>query len=156
MQKIRPCLWFDGNAEQAVHFYLSVFKGKITQTRLWGEAGPGPKGSVLGVDFELEGQAFQALNGGPHYKFTPALSLFVDCADQAEVDTYWNKLAEGGEMMACGWVTDKFGVTWQIVPHGLDELLFSQNSQQAERAMETMMTMKKLDIETIKAACGFN
>jgi len=152
MQKIRPCLWFDGNAETAVDFYLAIFKGKITQTRYWGEAGPGIKGSVLALDFELEGQSFQALNGGPQYKFTPAISLFVECADQGEVDAYWDKLAAGGKAMPCGWVSDKFGVSWQIVPKGLDDLLFSDDEEKSQRAMAAMLTMQKLDIKTIQDA----
>ena len=152
MQKIRPCLWFDGTAEEAVNYYLTVFQGNITHTYLCGESGPGPKGSVLALDFELEGQAFMALNGGPMYQLTPAISLFVGCADQREVDTYWDKLAADGGMQQCGWVTDKFGVTWQIVPPGLNDYLFGNDGKKSQQAMEAMLQMQKLDIGRIKNA----
>lgn len=152
MQKIRPCLWFDNQAEVAVNFYLSVFNGKITDRKLWGESGPGPKGSVLSIEFELEGQQFMALNGGPEYKFTPAISLSVDCKNQNEIDAYWDKLTDGGEEMACGWVADKFGVCWQILPTGLNKLLFSDDEGKSQQAINAMFAMKKLDIAVLEKA----
>jgi predicted 3-demethylubiquinone-9 3-methyltransferase (glyoxalase superfamily) len=123
MQQIRPCLWFDGKAEEAANFYVSVFDdAKILDRMYYGEAGPGQKGSVLTVTFELRGQEFIALNGGPHYTFSPAISLFVTCRSQAEVDEYWEKLSVGGATQRCGWLTDKYGVSWQIVPAVLGEM----------------------------------
>jgi predicted 3-demethylubiquinone-9 3-methyltransferase (glyoxalase superfamily) len=124
MQKITPFLWFDNNAEEAAKFYVSIFENsKITDTRRYGDAGPGPKGSVMTVTFELEGQEFMALNGGPHFKFTEATSFFVKCKTQEEVDELWEKLSAGGEKSRCGWLKDKFGLSWQIVPEALGELL---------------------------------
>ena len=153
-QKIVPCLWFDGKAEEAMNFYLSVFRqGKVTNVMLHGEAGPGPKGTVLAVTFELEGQQFMGLNGGPQYSFTPAISLFVKCKDQAEVDHYWDKLqAGGGKPVQCGWLTDKYGVSWQIIPNGLLEMLQDKDEAKAKRTMEAMMEMVKLDIAALKKA----
>jgi predicted 3-demethylubiquinone-9 3-methyltransferase (glyoxalase superfamily) len=117
MQKITPCLWFDGKAEEAMTFYTSIFTdSRVTNVMRYGEAGPGPKGSILAVTFHLAGQEFIALNGGPHFTFTPAISFFVHCETQAEIDDYWAKLSNGGETMQCGWLKDKFGVAWQIVP----------------------------------------
>src|SRR5271154_5942094 len=146
-QKITPCLWFDFKAEEAVAHYLSIFpSGRIVSTAHCGEAGPGPKGAVMTILFEIEGQRFLALNGGPNYKFTPALSLMVNCDDQTEVDALWEKLAEGGEHIQCGWLTDKFGVSWQIVPRALPVFLTGDDPQRTDRVMRAMMTMKKLDI----------
>ncbi|HEX4766599.1 MAG TPA: VOC family protein [Lichenihabitans sp.] len=147
MRKITPCLWFDGNAEQAVEFYLSVFpEGRVVDTM------PGPGGKALTVTFHLLGQDFIALNGGPHYKFTPAVSFFVPCESQAEIDDLWDKLLEGGSEQRCGWLTDKFGLSWQIVPTALGSLLQSQDAGGSSRAMQAMLKMKKLDIAELKRA----
>ena len=153
MQKITPCLWFDGNAEEAANFYTSVFKNaKIKKTMRHGDSGPGPKGSVLTVSFGLEGLEFTALNGGPQYKFTEAISLQVDCKSQEEVDYYWDKLSEGGEIIQCGWLKDKFGLSWQIVPTALIEKLNDSDPAKASRVMQAMMQMKKLDIAELQKA----
>jgi len=154
MQKISPCLWFDGKAEEAMNFYMSVFKnGKTVNVMRYGEAGPGPKGSVLAVTFELEGQEFMGLNGGPQFQFTPAISMFVKCQTQAEVDDYWEKLlAGGGKAQQCGWLTDKYGVSWQIVPTVLGDMLQSKDAAKSQRAMQAMMKMVKLDIVGLKKA----
>lgn len=153
MQKITPFLWFDGKAEEAMNFYLSIFKNaKVTDVLRWGDVGPGPKGSVLTCAFELEGQEFTALNGGPMYQFTPAISLFVKCETQAEVDHYWDKLLEGGKAQQCGWLTDRFGITWQIVPTMLPRLLMDKDTAKANRVMAAMMQMVKLDIATLQQA----
>jgi predicted 3-demethylubiquinone-9 3-methyltransferase (glyoxalase superfamily) len=153
MQKITPFLWFDNQAEEAVNFYTSIFKNsKIGSLTRYGEAGPGAPGTVMMVTFQLEGQDFMALNGGPLFTFTPAISLFVDCKDQAEVDALWEKLTEGGEEEMCGWLKDKYGVSWQIVPAGLVDLLYSPDSEKSRRAMQAMLQMKKLDIQKIRLA----
>jgi predicted 3-demethylubiquinone-9 3-methyltransferase (glyoxalase superfamily) len=153
MQKIQPFLWFDGKAEEAAHFYTGIFKNsKIGKVMRYGDAGPGPKGAVMLVTFELEGQQFTALNGGPNYSFTPAVSFFVTCETQEEVDAFWNKLTEGGEPVQCGWLTDKYGLSWQIVPAGLIEMLQDQDAAKADRVMRAMMQMVKLDIATLKQA----
>lgn len=153
MQKITPFLWFDGNAEEAMNFYTSIFKNsKIGQVRRYGEAGPGPKGSVMTGTFQIEGQEFMALNGGPHYKFTPAISFFVNCETQEEVDELWEKLSAGGEAMQCGWLKDKFGVTWQIIPNALGELLGDKDPQKSQRVMKAMMKMVKIDVEELRRA----
>jgi predicted 3-demethylubiquinone-9 3-methyltransferase (glyoxalase superfamily) len=154
MQKITPFLWYDGKAEEAANFYISIFKnsklGKITR---YGDAGPGPKGSVLTVSFQLEGLEFVALNGGPHYKFTPAFSLYVDCETQVEVDTLWSKLLSGGGREdRCGWLVDKYGVSWQIIPRVLIELLGHQDQKIATRAMQAMLQMAKIDINKLQQA----
>ena len=154
MQKITPCLWFDGNAEEAAKFYTSVFKNsKIGNIRRWGDAGPGPKGSVLLVNFQLEGQDFMVLNGGPQFKFNEAISLSVDCQTQEEVDELWTKLtADGGEPSACSWLKDKYGVSWQIVPRILPQLLLDKDPEKSKRAMQAMMQMGKIDIRKLKDA----
>src|SRR5262245_279478 len=153
MQKITPFLWFDGRAEEAMNFYTSIFKNaKVGSVTRYGEAGPGPKGKVMSATFELEGQEFYALNGGPHFKFTPAISFFVKCTTQQEVDYYWDKLSAGGAVQQCGWLTDKFGVSWQIVPTLLGELLGDKNQAKAARVMQAMMKMIKLDIKTLQQA----
>jgi predicted 3-demethylubiquinone-9 3-methyltransferase (glyoxalase superfamily) len=150
-QKITTFLWFDNNAQEAVNFYCSVFKNsKILLTTHYGETGPGPKGSVMTIDFELDGQRFTALNGGPNFKFTEAISLVVHCDTQDEIDYYWEKLSEGGQKVECGWVKDKYGLSWQIVPAILP-ILF-QDDQKSERVMKAVMQMKKLDIEELKRA----
>lgn len=153
MQKITPCLWFDGKAEEAMNFYTSIFKnskkGNITH---YGEVGPGPAGSVMSVTFQLDGQEFIALNGGPQFTFTPAVSLFVNCEAQEEVDALWEKLSEGGEKLHCGWLTDKFGVSWQIVPSALGEMLQDRSVEKSQRVMQAMLQMDKIDIQKLKHA----
>lgn len=153
-QKIRPCLWFDGNAEEAVNFYTSVFKNsRVLDVARWGEGGPGVPGSVLTMTFELEGQGFMALNGGPAFKFTEAISLSVDCKSQGEVDELWTKLtADGGEESQCAWLKDKFGLSWQIVPTVLGEMLSDPDPEKSKRVMEAMMKMKKIDIAKLEKA----
>ncbi len=153
MQKIIPCLWYDGNAEAAVKFYLSVFKNsKITRVGRWTKAGGAKAGKVLTIYFKLNGQEYLALNGGPQYKFTPAISLSVDCKDQKEVDYYWNKLMKGGKGVACSWLEDKFGMSWQIVPSVLPKMLNDKNQEKADRAMLAMMGMVKIDIKKLTDA----
>ncbi len=154
-QKITPCLWFDFNAEEAVSHYLAIFdNSRIVSTTYYGEAGPGPAGAVMTILFEIDGQQFLALNGGPQFKFTPALSLIVNCDDQAEIDLLWEKLAEGGAPGQCGWLTDKFGVSWQIVPRELPALLTSQDPEAADRLMRAVLKMKKLDMAQLKQAAS--
>ncbi len=153
MRKISPCLWFDGKAEEAVKFYMSVFKdSKIINVLHYGEAGPGPQGSVLLVTVQLGDQEFIALNGGPHYTLSPALSMFVRCETQEEVDDLWEKLSAGGQKLGCGWVTDKYGVTWQIVPSVVDEMLQDKDAGKANRVMQALLKMEKLDIARLKQA----
>jgi len=153
MQKITPFLWFDTQAEEAAKFYVSLFpKSKILKTARYGDAGPGPKGSVMTVEFELAGQRMIALNGGPHFKFTEAISLSVDCKDQKEVDRYWTKLSQGGEQSMCGWLKDRYGLSWQINPSILGKLLSDKDAKKAKRVMEAMLKMKKIDIAALKAA----
>ncbi len=153
MQKITPFLWFDSNAEEAMNFSVSIFKNsKIVSVKRYGEAGPGPKGAVMGATFELDGQQFHALNGGPIFAFTPAISLFVSCETQQEVDDLWERLSAGGEKQRCGWLKDKFGLSWQIVPSILGDLLGSKDAEKSSRAMKAMLQMDKLDIEGLKRA----
>jgi predicted 3-demethylubiquinone-9 3-methyltransferase (glyoxalase superfamily) len=153
MQKITPFLWFDSNAEEAANFYTSIFKNsKILNVARYGDAGPGPKGSVMMVTFELEGQLFMALNGGPHHTFTPAISLFVNCETQAEVDELWAKLTAGGSEIQCGWLTDKFGLSWQIIPKALMELMSDKDPVKSQRVFKAMMGMIKIDVEALKRA----
>ncbi len=153
MPKITPFLWFDNNAEEAMNFYTSIFKNsKIGRVSRYGEAGPGPAGTVMSATFEIEGQKFMALNGGPLFQFTPAISLFVNCETQREVDELWEKLSEGGEKQRCGWLKDKYGLSWQIVPSILGELLGGKDTEKSKRVMKAMLQMNKLDIETLKQA----
>jgi predicted 3-demethylubiquinone-9 3-methyltransferase (glyoxalase superfamily) len=153
MQKITPFLWFDGKAEEAANFYVSIFKNsKINHVSRYGDAGPGPKGSVMIVSFQVEGQSFTALNGGPQYKFTPAISLFVNCEDQSEVDHLWEKLSNGGATQQCGWLTDKYGVTWQIIPKALMELMQDKDPVKSQRVFKAMMKMNKIEVEDLKKA----
>jgi predicted 3-demethylubiquinone-9 3-methyltransferase (glyoxalase superfamily) len=153
MNKITPFLWFDSQAEEAAIFYTSIFqRSKIGAIARYGEAGPGPKGSAMTVSFDLDGQEFTALNGGPIYKFTPAVSFYVHCATQEEVDAFWETLSEGGEKGRCGWLTDKFGVSWQIVPDILGELMMDKDAEKARRVTQAMLQMGKLDIEGLKRA----
>jgi predicted 3-demethylubiquinone-9 3-methyltransferase (glyoxalase superfamily) len=153
MQKITPFLWFDGRAEEAMTFYTSIFKnsktGRITR---YGEGGPGQKGTVMSATFQLDGQDFMALNGGPMFTFSPAISFFVNCETQEEVDDYWEKLSEGGETQRCGWLKDKFGVSWQIVPSVLGPMLADADVARSKRVMNAMLQMNKLDIEGLKQA----
>jgi predicted 3-demethylubiquinone-9 3-methyltransferase (glyoxalase superfamily) len=153
MQKITPFLWFDDRAEEAMLFYTSVFKNsKVGEVSRYGEAGPGEPGKVMSATFELEGQQFMALNGGPHFSFTPAISMFVNCETQAEVDELWDKLIEGGAPSQCGWLTDKFGLSWQIIPKALSEMLNDKAPEKSQRVMQAMMKMIKIDVPTLKRA----
>lgn len=154
MQKIAPFLWFNGQAEEAANLYTSIFRNsRITEIQRYGEAGPGETGSVMSVSFELEGQAFIALNGGPAFTFSPAISFFVHCETQDEVDALWTKLGEGGgEPRQCGWISDRFGVTWQIVPTALGRMLRDKDAGKSKRVMQAMLTMVKLDIAALEAA----
>jgi predicted 3-demethylubiquinone-9 3-methyltransferase (glyoxalase superfamily) len=150
-KKITTFLTYDGRAEEAVEFYTSIFdNSRILNTVLYGEAGPGPKGSLMSATFELAGQEFVALNGGPSFTFAPGISLFVDCETQEEVDELWEKLSEGGQKGPCGWLTDRFGVSWQIVPRGLGEMLGGEDAERSKRVMEAMLQMSKLDIEGLR------
>ena len=153
MQKITPFLWFDNNAEEAMAFYTSIFKNsRIGKLMRYGEAGPGPKGSVMGGTFYLDGQEFKALNGGPQFKFSPAISLFINCETQKEVDELWERLSEGGVKHQCGWIQDKYGVSWQVVPRVLGEMLADKDAEKANRVMKAMLQMHKLDIKTLEQA----
>jgi len=153
MQKITPFLWFDGKAEEAANFYTSIFKNsKVLNIARYGEAGPGPKGTVMTATFQLEGQQFTALNGGPHYTFSPAISFFVNCETQSEVDELWEKLAAGGREVQCGWLQDKFGVSWQIIPRALMELMQDKDPVKSQRVFKAMLQMSKIDIEGLKRA----
>jgi predicted 3-demethylubiquinone-9 3-methyltransferase (glyoxalase superfamily) len=153
MQKITPFLWFDGKAEEAVNFYVSIFKNsKAGSIARYGDAGPGPKGSVMVATFQLEGQEFIALNGGPQFKFTPAISFVVNCETQKEVDEFWDKLSEGGRTDQCGWLQDKYGLSWQIVPTVLSEMLRDKDAEKSNRVMKAMLQMTKIDIGRLKEA----
>jgi predicted 3-demethylubiquinone-9 3-methyltransferase (glyoxalase superfamily) len=153
MQKITPFLWFDGKAEEAMKFYVSIFKkSKVGTVTRYGKAGPGKKGSVMSATFRIEGQTFYALNGGPGFPFTPAISFFVDCNTQAEVDGLWKRLSKGGQVQQCGWLQDKFGVSWQIIPSQLGKYLSDPDPVKANRVMQAMLQMVKLDIEGLKRA----
>lgn len=153
MKKITPCLWFDDNAEEAMNFYLSVFpNSKPLEVSRYGEAGPGPEGTVLTATFELNGQELMVLNGGPHFKFTEAISLSVSCETQEEVDEFWEKLSAGGEESQCGWLKDKFGLSWQIVPTALGELISDPDPAKSKRVMEAMLQMTKIDVNALQRA----
>jgi predicted 3-demethylubiquinone-9 3-methyltransferase (glyoxalase superfamily) len=153
MQKITPFLWFDGQAEEAMNHYVSIFKNsRITGVTRYGDAGPGPKGTVMSVTFQLEGQEFIALNGGPEFKFTEAISLFVNCETQEEVDELWAKLSEGGEKQRCGWLKDKFGLSWQIIPAALGRMLQDEDPERSKRVMEAMLQMDKIEISRLQQA----
>src|SRR5881409_3628486 len=153
MSRITPFLWFDTQAEEAARFYVSIFKNsKILNVARYGEAGPGPKGSVMTVLFQLDGQEFIALNGGPQFKFTEAISLVVNCETQKEVDEFWSKLAAGGQESQCGWLKDKFGLSWQVVPTVLIDMLHDEDSEKSERVTKAMLQMKKIYIRTLKEA----
>jgi predicted 3-demethylubiquinone-9 3-methyltransferase (glyoxalase superfamily) len=153
MQKIVPFIWFNDQAEDAANYYISLFKNsRITAVRRYGNAGPGPKGSVMSVTFQLEGQDFYALNGGPHFQITPAISMFVNCETQEEVDQLWDKLSEGGRKDRCGWLTDKFGVTWQIIPTALGRMLGDPDPAKSSRVMQAMLKMDKIDVAALQRA----
>ncbi|HEV2612843.1 MAG TPA: VOC family protein [Noviherbaspirillum sp.] len=153
MQKITPFLWFDGQAEEAANFYTSIFKNsKVLAINHYGDGAPMPKGTVMTAQFALDGQEFVALNGGPHYHFTPAISFVVNCETQEEVDYYWNKLTDGGIEVQCGWLQNKYGMSWQIVPTILPQLLSDPDPARAQKAMTAMLQMKKIDIATLQRA----
>ena len=153
MQKITPFLWFNDQAEEAMHFYVSTFKNsKVGQVTRCGEAGPGPKGAVMSATFQLEGQDFMVLNGGPHFSFTPAISMFVNCETQAEVDELWEKLSAGGSKERCGWLKDKYGLSWQIIPSALGKLMGDNNAAKAQSVMKAMLEMDKIDIARLQQA----
>jgi len=153
MQKITPFLWLDHQAEEAAKFYTSIFKNsRMGEIRRCGDAGPGPKGSVLTVAFEIEGQSFVALNGGPTYQFTPAISFFVDCQTQEEVDALWEKLSAGGRQDRCGWLKDQFGVSWQIIPAALGKLMGDPDPEKSARVMKAMLQMQKIDVNRLEQA----
>lgn len=158
MQKITPFLWFNDNAEEAINFYVSIFSAaggknsKIVSVNRYGDGGPGPKGTIITATFQLEGQEFIALNGGPHHKFTKAVSLFVNCETQEEVDALWEKLSAGGEKGPCGRLKDKFGLSWQIVPSVLGKLMRNKDPKKAKRVMEAMLQMKKIDVKKLQQA----
>ncbi len=153
MQKIAPFLWFDGKAEETMNFYASIFKNsKIDTITRYGEEGPGPKGTVMSATFQLEGQEFMALNGGPLFTFSPAISFFVNCETQQEVDELWEKLSEGGEKQRCGWLKDKYGMSWQIIPTALGQMLQDKDAQKSRRVMKAMLQMGKIDIAGLKLA----
>ena len=153
MQKIIPFLWFDGKAEEAMNFYTSIFKNsKIVSVTRYGKGGPGPAGTVMTGTFQLEGQEFMALNGGPQFKFNEALSFFVNCETQEEIDELWNKLSEGGKKGRCGWLKDKYGLSWQIVPPVLGEMLKDKDPEKSKRVMNALLQMDKLDIKSLRQA----
>src|SRR3954447_11712297 len=153
MPAIVPNLWFDGNAEEAAAFYLGVFKNsRILQVQRYTDAGPGEPGSVVTVEFELDGQRFIGINGGPQFTFSEAVSFQINCADQAEVDYYWEKLSEGGQEGPCGWLKDKFGLSWQVVPEGMDDLFADPDKERAQRAMQAMLKMSKIDVAALQRA----
>src|SRR5712671_1118313 len=153
MKKITPFLWYDGNAEEAMNFYVSVFRNsKVVSVRRYGKAGPGPEGSVMTGTFQIDGQEFFVLNGGPQYKFTPAISLFVNCETQQEVDELWEKLSAGGRTDRCGWLQDKYGLSWQIIPKALGQMLGDKDPERSKRVMMAMLQMTKIEIEGLKQA----
>lgn len=153
MPKITPNLWFDTEGEEAAEFYVSIFpNSKITNVTYYGDAGPGEPGTVLTVDFVLDGQEYTAINGGPAFTFDEAISLLVNCADQDEVDYYWDKLLDGGQESQCGWLKDRYGLSWQIAPEGMAEILNDPDQARAQRAMKAMLGMVKLDLAALRAA----
>ncbi len=153
MQKITPFLWFNDQAEEAMNFYVSIFKdSKVGKVNRYGDAGPGAKGTVMSATFQLEGQEFFALNGGPQFSFTPAISFFVNCETQEEVDELWEKLSAGGQTQRCGWLKDKYGLSWQIIPSALGRMLQDQDAAKATRVMQAMLQMDKIEIEGLQQA----
>jgi predicted 3-demethylubiquinone-9 3-methyltransferase (glyoxalase superfamily) len=154
MEKITPFLWFDGKAEEAMNFYISIFKNsKMVSVTRFGEAGPGPKGTVMTATFQLDAQQFVAINGGPQFTFTPAISFFVNCETQQEVDDLWDKLSEGGEKGRCGWLKDKYGLSWQIVPSALGKMLHDKDAEKSKRVVKAMLQMTKIDVKGLQQAC---
>lgn len=152
---ITPCLWFDTQGEEAAAFYTSVFpNSRVLEVSRYGQAGPRPAGTVMTVSFELDGQRFLALNGGPEFTFSEAISLTVECADQAEVDHYWSRLSEGGEEGPCGWLKDRYGVSWQVVPRRLPELITASDPETGQRVMAAMLRMRKIEIAGLEAAAA--
>lgn len=157
MKKITPFLWFDNNLEEAMNFYSSIFKNaKITEVNRFGEGSSVPGGTVLTARFQLEDQEFFAINGGPEFKFNEAISFYVDCADQAEVDYFWEKLTEGGEESQCGWLKDKYGLSWQFVPKQLTALVSDKDTTKANRALQAMLQMKKINVAELEKAFNGN
>ena len=155
MQRLRPCLWFDTDAEEAAELYTSIFpNSRIVDVARYGSAGPRPEGMVMTVAFELDGQPILALNGGPDFTFTEAVSFEVECADQAEVDRYWDKLTDGGEEGPCGWLKDRYGLSWQIVPKALTELIADPDREKSQRVMKAMLEMKKIDVAALERAAA--
>jgi predicted 3-demethylubiquinone-9 3-methyltransferase (glyoxalase superfamily) len=153
MQKINPFLWFDGKAEEAANFYVSVFKeSKLVNVARYGDAGPGPKGTAMSATFDLAGQRFIALNGGPQFKFSEAISFLINCETQQEVDELWEKLSAGGEKSRCGWLKDKYGLSWQVIPKVLGEMLQDKDPKKSQRVMQAMLQMTKIDIARLKQA----
>jgi predicted 3-demethylubiquinone-9 3-methyltransferase (glyoxalase superfamily) len=153
MQKIVPFLWFNDNAEEAMNLYTAIFRNsKVLNVTRYGEAGPGPAGTVMTAMFELEGQQFHALNGGPHYPFTPAISMFVNCNTQEEVDELWNQLSAGGSVQQCGWLQDRFGLSWQIIPKLLGQMLSDKDPKKSQSVMQAMLQMQKIDIAKLQQA----
>jgi predicted 3-demethylubiquinone-9 3-methyltransferase (glyoxalase superfamily) len=153
MQRITPFLWFDGKAEEAMNFYVSIFKNsKVVSVTRYGAAGPGPKGTVMSATFQLDGQQFFALNGGPQFTFSPAISLFVNCETQQEVDELWEKLSEGGKKERCGWLKDQYGLSWQVIPSALGKMLQDKDPAKADRVMKAMLQMDKIDIKRLQQA----
>jgi|SRR5438270_7339099 len=153
MQKITPFLWFNDQAEEAMHFYTSIFKNsKVGQISRYGKGGPGPEGKVMSATFQLEGQEFMALNGGPLFQFTEAISFFVNCETQEEVDELWEKLSAGGEKSRCGWLKDKYGLSWQIIPSALSQMLQDKDPERSKRVMQAMLKMSKIEIKDLQQA----
>lgn len=153
MQKITPFLWFDNNAEEAANFYVSIFKNsKVLSVSRYGDAGPGPKGTVMVAEFQIEGQEFVALNGGPRFKFDEAISFVINCETQDEVDYFWERLSEGGKKSRCGWLQDKFGLWWQVVPTVLNKLMSDSDPEKVKRVTEAMLQMDRIDIEPLQRA----
>ena len=151
--KITPFLWFDHQAEEAANFYVSIFRNaRVVTVNRYGDDAPGEPGTVMTVEFELDGQRFVALNGGPQYQFTPAISFMIDCADQAEVDHFWDRLCEGGKPVQCGWLQDKYGISWQVVPEALPRLLGDDDEDKSHAVMQAMLTMVKLDVAALQRA----
>ncbi|HEX6328970.1 MAG TPA: VOC family protein [Jiangellaceae bacterium] len=153
MQKITTYLWYDNQAEEAAIFYTSIFKNsRVLEVNRYGDGAPMPAGTAMTVRFELDGEEFIALNGGPHFKFNEAISLYVDCEDQAEVDYFWDRLVDGGEPSQCGWLKDRYGLSWQIIPRELPALLFDPDPEKAQRATQAMFTMTKIDVDALRRA----
>jgi predicted 3-demethylubiquinone-9 3-methyltransferase (glyoxalase superfamily) len=153
MQKVTPFLWFNDKAEEAMNFYVSIFKNsKVVGVSRYGDAGPGPKGAAMVATFEIEGQQFHALNGGPQFTFSPAISFLISCKTQQEVDEFWEKLSEGGKKNRCGWLRDKYGLSWQVVPKILGELMQDKDPEKSKRVMQAMLQMDKIDIEGLERA----